>query len=37
MLHTNNPVSKHKAGLLNLADEGSVEALINRSHWTGRC
>lgn len=58
MLHTNNPVIKHKAGLLNLAeelsnvskackimgvsrdtfyryrelaDEGSVEALINRS------
>ncbi|MGB6140052.1 MAG: helix-turn-helix domain-containing protein, partial [Pseudoalteromonas rhizosphaerae] len=35
MLHTNNPIIKHKAGLLNLAeelvDEGGLDALIDKS------
>jgi len=31
MLHTNNPVIKHQASLLKLADKGVLEALINRS------
>ncbi len=31
MYHTNNPIIKHKAGLLNLVEEGGVEALINRN------
>lgn len=35
MVHTNNPIIKHKAGLLNLAEElveqGGVDALINKN------
>lgn len=31
MIHTNDKVIKHKVGLLNLADEGGVDALFDRN------
>ncbi|GGB11079.1 integrase [Agarivorans gilvus] len=31
MLHTNNPIIKHKAGLLNLVEDGGIDALIDKS------
>ncbi|WP_187590824.1 helix-turn-helix domain-containing protein, partial [Escherichia coli] len=44
MLHTTNPVIKHKAGLLNLAEELSnvskackIMGVLNRPGFPGEC
>ncbi len=36
MLHTNNPIIKHKAGLLNLAEELGIAKRLNFDYtiWT---